>query len=43
MGTDRDTIQQLAIAEPNVKKFIMDCSIQKIIVVPDRLVNIVVA
>lgn len=36
-------IQQKALAEPNVTAFVQDKKIQRIIVVPNRLVNIVVA
>ena len=38
----KDTIAQLAIADPNVQRFIGDKEIRKTIVVPGRLVNIVV-
>ena len=40
---DRDTIQQLALADENVQSFMLDMSIRKIIVVPNKLVNIVVS
>ncbi len=42
-GTDRDTIQHLALADTNAQRFIGNQSIRKIIVVPGKLVNIVVS
>ncbi len=39
---DNDTVQQLAIADDNVKRFVDGKDIRKVIVVPGRLVNIVV-
>ena len=42
-GTARDALQQQALAEENVSRFVADKEIRKIIVIPDKLVNIVVA
>ena len=42
-GSDRDSLQQAALAEDNVARFVEDRAIRKVIVVPDKLVNIVVA
>jgi leucyl-tRNA synthetase len=39
---DRDAIAQLALADENVRRFVADNTIRKVIVVPGRLVNIVV-
>jgi len=39
---DKDAIVALALADPNVQRFVADQSIRKTIVVPGRLVNIVV-
>ena len=38
---DQGTIEQQAVADPNARKFIGDAQIRKIIVVPNKLVNIV--
>ncbi len=43
VDADRDTIQQLALSDDQIQRFIGSQSIRKIIVVPGRLVNIVVA
>jgi leucyl-tRNA synthetase len=40
---DNDSIQSMAMADENVQKFTQDKDIRKVIVVPGRLVNIVVA
>ena len=40
---DRDTIQHLALADEKVQGFITDLAVRKIIVVPNKLVNIVVS
>ena len=37
-----DQIEALALAEPNVQRFIEDKDVKKVIVVPGRLVNVVV-
>jgi len=42
-STDRDTIQQLALADDNVQRFMEDKTVRKVIVVPGKLVNIVVS
>jgi leucyl-tRNA synthetase len=41
-GASRDALQEQALAEENVARFVADREIRKIIVVPDKLVNIVV-
>ncbi|WKT61506.1 leucine--tRNA ligase [Microbulbifer thermotolerans] len=38
---DNDTLEQLALANDNVQKFIGDATVRKVIVVPGKLVNIV--
>ncbi|MDH5357218.1 MAG: leucine--tRNA ligase [Gammaproteobacteria bacterium] len=40
---DKDAIELIAMADENVKRFIEDKEIRKVIVVPGRLINIVVA
>ncbi|MFB3090433.1 MAG: hypothetical protein ACE1ZG_03660, partial [Gammaproteobacteria bacterium] len=40
---DRKQIEESAISDENVQKFIADKEIKKVIVVPGRLVNIVVS
>jgi leucyl-tRNA synthetase len=40
---DRDTIQQLALADEKVQSFIANMAVRKVIVVPNKLVNIVVS
>ncbi|NKI34308.1 leucine--tRNA ligase [Wenzhouxiangella sp. XN79A] len=42
-GAERDTVQQAALDEENVKRFVDGRNVRKVIVVPDKLVNIVVA
>jgi leucyl-tRNA synthetase len=42
-NADRDTIQQLALADDNVQRFMEDKTVRKVIVVPGKLVNIVVS
>ena len=42
-GSSREQIEQLALAEDNVQRFVADKTIRRVIVVPDKLVNIVVA
>ena len=39
---DKDTIVELALADPNAQRFIDGGDVRKTIVVPGRLVNIVV-
>ncbi|GAB2652489.1 leucine--tRNA ligase [Arenimonas aestuarii] len=38
----KDTVEALALAEPNVQKFIEGLAVRKVIVVPGKIVNIVV-
>ncbi len=40
-GTDKATVEALAMADPNVQRFIEGQTVRKVIVVPNRLVNIV--
>ncbi|MEM9533053.1 MAG: leucine--tRNA ligase [Pseudomonadota bacterium] len=42
-GASKEDVEQLARAESNVARFIGDGTVRKVIVVPDKLVNIVVA
>ncbi|MDX1625660.1 MAG: leucine--tRNA ligase [Wenzhouxiangellaceae bacterium] len=42
-GSDREVVQQRAMQDENVQRFIDGKSVRKVIVVPDKLVNIVVA
>ncbi|MGK7296708.1 MAG: leucine--tRNA ligase [Candidatus Wenzhouxiangella sp. M2_3B_020] len=42
-GSSRETLQDQAMAEENVSRFVADKDVRKVIVVPDKLVNIVVA
>ena len=42
VDADKDSIEAEALAEENVKKFIEDKAVKRVIVVPGRLVNIVV-
>jgi len=42
-GTDRDAMQRQALAEENVHRFVEGKTIRKVIVVPDKLINIVVS
>jgi len=37
-----DTVRETALADPNVRKFIGDSAVRKVIVVPGKLVNVVV-
>jgi leucyl-tRNA synthetase len=39
---DRDAVQAAALADENVRKFVADGSLRKVIVVPGKLVNLVV-
>jgi len=41
--TDEETIKTCALEDANVKSFIEGKNIQRIIIVPKRLINIVVA
>jgi len=42
-GGNREALQEQALEEENVARFVADKEIRKVIVVPDKLVNIVVA
>jgi leucyl-tRNA synthetase len=42
-GASRESLQAAALAEENVARFVADNEVRKVIVVPDKLVNIVVA
>jgi leucyl-tRNA synthetase len=42
-GEARDSVQQAALAEENVQRFVEGKEIRKVIVVPDKLVNVVVS
>jgi leucyl-tRNA synthetase len=42
-GSGRDALQERALADDNVARFVADNDVRKVIVVPDKLVNIVVA
>ncbi len=39
---DKDTIEEFALADENVRRFVEDKPVRKVIVVPGRLVNVVV-
>jgi len=41
-GTPREELEKLALADPKMQAFIASKQIVKVIVVPDKLVNIVV-
>jgi len=41
-GTPRDELEKLALAAPNVVRILDGASPKKVIVVPDRLVNLVI-
>jgi leucyl-tRNA synthetase len=41
-AADKEAIQELAVSNANVKKFIEGQAIKKIVVVPGRLINLVV-
>ena len=43
VAADRQSIEAEALAEPNVQRFIEGKQVRKVIVVPGRLINIVVA
>lgn len=40
-SADRETIEQTALANPDVQRFVGDATVRKIIIVPGKLVNIV--
>jgi leucyl-tRNA synthetase len=39
---DRGAIEQAALAEPNVRRFVADRPVRKTVVVPGKLVNLVI-
>ncbi|HYX65650.1 MAG TPA: hypothetical protein VE935_15650, partial [Burkholderiales bacterium] len=41
-NADKAAIEELALANPNVQKFIAGQTVKKVVVVPRRLVNLVV-
>ncbi|ORU89708.1 MAG: leucine--tRNA ligase [Cycloclasticus sp. symbiont of Poecilosclerida sp. M] len=41
-GADKETIEKLALSEDNVQKFISDKPVRRVIIVPNKLVNIVI-
>jgi leucyl-tRNA synthetase len=41
-AADRGAIEGLALANPNVQKFVAGQNVKKVVVVPGRLVNLVV-
>jgi leucyl-tRNA synthetase len=41
-GCDKEALQALALADPNVARAIADKPLRRVIVVPDRIVNVVV-
>ena len=42
VDADRETVGQVALAEPNVQRFLEGAEVRKLIVVPGKLVNVVV-
>jgi leucyl-tRNA synthetase len=42
MGTDKEALKTTALADPKIVKFIADKEVRKVIVIPNKLVNIVV-
>ena len=42
MDVDKAEAERLALAEPNVARFLEDKNVRKVIVVPGKLVNVVV-
>jgi len=43
VGLDDDGVRAAALADPNVARFLTDQTVRKVIVIPGRLVNVVVA
>jgi len=41
-AADRSAIERLALANPNVQRFVAGQNVKKVVVVPGRLVNLVV-
>jgi leucyl-tRNA synthetase len=42
VGADEETVKQAALADANVQRFVLDKPVRKVIVVKDKLVNVVV-
>jgi leucyl-tRNA synthetase len=42
MGTDQEALKTTALSDPKIVKFIADKEVRKVIVIPNKLVNIVV-
>lgn len=40
-GSEREQVENASMAEPNVARFLQDKTVRKVIVVPDKLINIV--
>jgi leucyl-tRNA synthetase len=43
IDADKQTIETVALNEPNVQRFVGDKTVKKVIVVPNKLVNVVIA
>ncbi len=41
-GADKATVESTALADPNVRRFVQDRPVKRVIVIPDKLVNVVV-
>jgi leucyl-tRNA synthetase len=41
-AADKQTIEQAALADPNVMKFVASSPVKRVVVVPNKLVNVVV-
>jgi len=41
VDADKDAVERAALANGNVQRFIGDAQVRKVIVVPDKLVNVV--
>jgi leucyl-tRNA synthetase len=42
VGASREEVEQLAVNEPNVRRFLENKQVMRVIVVPGRLVNVVI-
>ena len=42
-GADRDQVEALAMSDSNVQRFVDGLTVRKVIVIPDKLINIVVS
>lgn len=42
MGTDKEVLKSTALSDPKIVKFIADKEVRKVVVIPNKLVNIVV-